>query len=412
MKILQINKFHYLNGGSERHYFDLIKLLEEKGFNVSSFSTIDSRNTHSNYNNYYVNKFSLKSFNALNSLKIFNNKEANLKLEALINNEKPDIAHLHNVYYQISPNIINILKKHNIPVIMTLHDYKLICPNYKLFNQNKICTKCEGKQFYHCFTNKCVKNSYPKSLLAMLEAYYQKHISKAYDKIDVFIAPSQFMKKMCVTFGIPKEKIIVLNNFTEDSNTPFIKKNPSNNYLLYFGRLSKEKGLDFLINTISESINQLPLKIVGTGPLHKQYKTKIKELNAENKIKLIGPKYGNELKELIQDSKAIIIPSIWPENMPISLLEAMLFKKTVIASKIGGIPEIIKNGENGFMFEPNSKTELLSIINNLKNYDLNQIGNNARKKALSLNANDYITELIKIYKNYLNRTKHTNEEHK
>ncbi len=405
MNILQINKFHYLNGGSERHYFDLIKLLEQKNYKVISFSTNDSRNNYSKYSKYFISKISLENFNLKNILNIFYNSEANSKLKQLIKNEKPDIAHLHNVYHQIPLSIARILKKNNIPIVLTLHDYKLICPNYKLFNKNKECHQCEGNKFYKCFTNKCVKNSYSKSFLSMLESYYHTKITKAHNYIDLFIAPSIFMKQICVKYGLPEHKIIVMNNFVNNSlpthQEQELKKYKKPEYILYFGRLSKEKGVDLLVNAFKNTKKNLELKIVGTGPLHKELVKLTLKKSLANKIKILGPKYGLSLKKIIFDAKAVVVPSIWPENMPLAILEAMLMQKVVIASQIGGIPEIIENGKNGFLFKAGSKNKLLKIINNLDNYNLAEISKNAKQKATLFNKQKYCNQLIMQYKNII-----------
>ena len=215
MKILQINKFNYLRGGAERCFLELSKILAEHGNEVITFSMQHEKNLHNQYEKYFTNEVNLNTFSLKNIFKIFYNREAAKKLEALIKKEKPDIAHLHNIYHQISTSIIKVLKKYQIPTVMTLHDYKIICPNYQLFSKNEICYKCQGGKYYNCLVRKCSKNSYAKSFLAMLEAYFNK---KNYDQIDLFIAPSQFMKDICVKFGIPESKIEVIYNFIKTKN--------------------------------------------------------------------------------------------------------------------------------------------------------------------------------------------------
>ncbi len=389
MKILQINKFYYLKGGSERYLFELSKILEENGHKVIPFSTQNNQNEKSEYSKYFIKLINLDKFNIKNIIKFFWNYDAIKQLEKLIKKEKPNIVHLHNIAHQISPAIIHTLKKHNIPIVQTLHDYKLICPNYQLFNRGKICEKCNGGKYYNCIFNKCVKDSFAKSLLATLEAYLHNKILKTYDKVDKFIAPSQFMKDKCVEFGVEEKRIEVVNNFIEASDV----KTNIGGYLLYFGRLSKEKGLEMIYESRIKNQEYL---LVGDGEMKKELENKIKKENIEN-VKLLGYKSGDELNELIQNAKAIIIPSIWYENMPYSMLEAMAIGKIVIASNIGGMAEIIKNGENGFLFEAGNSDELREIIEKLDSSDLEKIGQNAKKSIKKLNKNWHMDRILDIY---------------
>lgn len=398
MKILQINKFYYLRGGSERYVLDFSKILKDKGHKVIPFSTHDSRNERTEYEKYFADKVRLDKFSIKNIFKIFYNYDAINKLKKLIAEEKPDIAHLHNIDYQLSASIIGVLKKHNIPVVQTLHDYKIICPNKKLFSQNEVCAKCLGGRYYNCFLRKCAKESYLKSLLAALEAYWHGKILKNYQKADLFIAPSRFMKDIMVKFGIPAGKIEVVYNFVSSSmqNIENNNQESENNYLLYYGRLAKEKGIDILIDAMKE-LNDEKLKIVGSGSEYENLKIKIRKLKLENKIEMLGPKYGSELKNLIINAKAVILPSVWQENMPLSILEAMALGKVVISSRIGGLPEIIDNSQNGLLFEPGNAHDLAEKIKMLAIIDVELISKSAKNKTKSFNGEAHYLKIIEIY---------------
>lgn len=398
MKILQINKFYFLAGGTERYMFGLSDILEKKGHEIIPFAMQDSRNLPSKYAKYFIKPVNVDKFSPKNIAKLFYNPDAARKLEKLIQAEKPDIAHLHNIAHQMSPAIINVLKKHNIPIIQTLHDYKLICPNYKLFSQGEVCYKCKGQKFYNCTYRKCLKNSRAKSFLAMLEAYWHNLILKTYAKVDLFIAPSRFMRDICVNFGVPENKIKVLHNPID------IEKSEENqnieDYLLYFGRISSEKGIDVLIKAMQILRKDIKLKIVGDGPDLEKYKTQVKKLNSENKIIFLGPKYERELEELIEKAKAIIIPSIWPENMPYSLLESMAKGKTIIASRIGGLPELIKDNINGFLFKAGNVHDLKAKIDELNIKDLYPIGRKAKESLTGLSYASHTDSIVNLYKKF------------
>jgi len=397
MKILQINKFYHLKGGSERYLFELSDILEKNGHTVIPFAMRDSQNIPSKYEAYFPEAVDLDRFSLKNIFKIFHNWDAVRQLERLISQERPDVAHLHNIAYQLTPAIIQVLKKHHIPVVQTLHDYKLICPNYQLFNDGKICHHCQGGKYYRCVLGKCVKKSFAKSLLAALEAYFNKAKNNL---VDVFVAPSRYMQKTCVAFGIPKTKIkqlvypIDLKKF-RNSNGAKEEKNT----LLYFGRLSKEKGLDTLIEAMALVSNEISLQIVGDGPEKESLMKLVEKNNLSARVKFSGAKSGEDLLGAISEAKAVVIPSVWPENMPLSLLESMVMGKVVLVANAGGMPERINNGENGFIFQSGNIQDLALKIEELKNYDLSQIGKKARESAEEFSSEWHYEKIMEIYRN-------------
>ncbi|MFA6393750.1 MAG: glycosyltransferase family 4 protein [Patescibacteria group bacterium] len=410
MKILLINNYHYLRGGAERSYLDTGKILEKNGHEVAYFSMFSARNIFSGWSRFFAKDSETDGRLApagkiSAALNIFYNCQARKKLKELLKEFNPDIAHLHNIYHHLSPSIIHELKKRGIPTVMTLHDYKLTCPNYKLFNKNKYCDKCVGGKYYNCFFGKCVKNSYVKSFLAAFEAYFQRHVLKSYSKIDLFIAPSRFIKNIIVSSGIKEEKVKVINNFVNQESWKAPAGNEKKDYLLYFGRLSKEKGIDTLMEALviakTRGLN-LKLKIAGSGPDKENLELRIKNLELNDSAELLGPKYGDELKRLIIGAKAVIIPSLWPENMPFALLESLAAGKIVIASNIGGIAEIIKHGQNGLLFKTGSADDLAAKLTELDAGENLKIETNAAKTVKGMNAENYMSEISAVYSGLMN----------
>ena len=195
MKILLINKFFFSFGGTETAFFQAAKLLQEQGHEVILFSMAHPENGVSRQSPYFVSQVDFEEMcgwlDKIRGVKrILFGRESQVKLDELLRIEKPDIAHLHNIYHHLSPAIIGTLKNHGVPVVMTLHDYKLVCPAYKLFTRGRICEKCRGKHFFWCFVNKCVKKSYLKSLVCALEVLLHR---KYYNQVDRFISPSRFL---------------------------------------------------------------------------------------------------------------------------------------------------------------------------------------------------------------------------
>ncbi len=418
MKILQIHKYftRKRGGGSVTAFFETIKMLTQKGHEVAVFSMQDKDNNPTSYSKYFTKHFDLnEKSNPCKKMKLASkvlyNFEAKRNLEKLISEEKPDIAHLHNFYHYLSPSIISALKKNNIPVVMTLHDYKLICPNYKLFSKGKVCEKCKGGKYHHCLSNKCLKNSLSGSFLAMLEAYLHQVIG-SYEKVDMFIAPSRFMKNKCMEFGIPEEKIKVIRNpiDIESIGKDIDYSLGEKNYFLYYGRLSQEKGVGDLIKAVSELekenlLGENILHIVGKGPEEENLKNLAKELGVENKVKFLGFRLGKDLMDAVRQAKFVAVPSVWYDNSPMVIAEAQISKKPVLVSDLGGSKESIIEGETGFVFKSGNIKDLSEKIKKilaLQKEERELLGQKGYENIMKINDNETIyQETIGIYESFL-----------
>lgn len=406
MKILLVNKFFFLNGGSETVYFQERDFLINQGHHAIDFSMQHANNYASNYSRYFVSNIDYhgehtghieKITRTLKTAKSFiSNKEAINKIETLISDERPQIAHLHNIYHQLTPAIIPVLKNAGIKVILTLHDYKLICPAYYMLNKNDICNACAGKHFFQATLNRCQEGTLSKSLLLSLEAYWHKYF-KSYEMVDMFLTPSQFMANIMAENRIDREKIVVLHNGidTNKCNLSTI----DNDYILYIGRLSQVKGIETLLRAYKEIKIKIPLKIVGTGPdkdkLQRQYP----------EAEFTGYKSGSELIKLITEASFSVVPSEWYENCSMSVLESMAYGKPVIGSDIGGIPEQITNGESGFLFEPGNVRELAEKISYLiGNKELRHDMGKASRRIINekYSLDEHCNKLMNIYGKIIN----------
>lgn len=364
MKVLLINKFHYLKGGSETYYFGQIEALKALGHEVVCFAMKDKENlpcdqaeffvTNVDYNNNggFRSKLSaVKSF--------FYSKEAAEKMEKLIEKEHPDIAHIGLLHRQITFSVVEILKKHKIPIVMTIHDLIFACPNYTMLCHGEVCEKCVEGSIVNCVINKCVKDSVSKSILAGAEKLYllRKHY---YDEIDLYITECNFYKKMMEKSRITKSRIITMSNFLPIDQKYGYKKD-HNDYLLYFGRFSDEKGILTLLKAHKRSECKYRMIIVGKGPSTGKMSEYIRQNDLTN-IELPGAIYGKEMENLVEKAKMVIVPSEWYENCPYAMLQAMARGKIVIASRTGGLPELIDDKKTGFLFKPGDETDLLEKI--------------------------------------------------
>jgi len=401
MRVLSVNKFHYLKGGSETYYFSLNKLLSQHGHEVISFSMKDEKNIPNVYSEYYVENIDYsKKTTLINKVrlaaKFIYSFEAAEKLDRLITDYKPDIAHLHIFQHQLSPSILWTLKKHGIPVVYTAHDFKMICPNYKMLAQGEICEACKGGRYLSCLQKRCISGSLFNSLLNVKEAYVHK-ILKSYDIIGRIITPSNFYREKFIEFGIDSEKVKYVPNFLFEADyTPAYS---FKDYFVYAGRLSDEKGVDTLLQAMKRVEGKL--KIAGTGPTEERLKAYTKDEGLENKVEFIGYKTGDELKNILKDAMFVVVPSKWYENAPYSILEAMASGKAVIGSNIGGIPELIRNDVTGLIFQPENSQDLAGKINQLLDSPelITDFGKRAREAfERYYGSEEHYKRILEIYK--------------
>ena len=399
MKILLANKFFHLNGGSETVFFQEREFLLQQGHNVVDFSMADERNIASPYSGFFIKNIDFQKNVSLKgkvqqAISFVHSSEAVSKLEQLLVQEKPDIAHLHNIYHQLTPSIIPVLKKHGVKVVVTLHDCKLICPSYlALKKDGKICDACQGKSFWKPFIANC-QNSRIQGLLLSIEAYWHKW-KRSYGGVDLFLAPSCFLADLTAK-RIAADKIQILHNGidTDKYQANFSDKG----YALYFGRLSKEKGVTTLLQAHKYLAADLPLKIVGTGPLEEELRKDYPT------VKFLGYQSGQSLHDLIANAAFVVVPSEWYENCSMVVLESMAFGKPVIGSRIGGIPEQVEDGKTGFLFEMGNVRKLTRKMTVLmKNSTLLvEMGRAAREKLeKEYSLAEHNQQLLRIYSDLL-----------
>lgn len=362
MKILMANKFFYIKGGSETYQFSLKRLLEEHGHQVIDFSMKDPNNFDSPYSDYFVDHIDYTDrnlrTNIKNGLKIIYSLEAKKKLERLVEETKPDLAHLHLFQHQLSTSILDVLKKHGVPMVYTAHEFKMVCPNYKMLSHGRLCEACKGHHYFSCVKNRCVKDSAVKSLICFAEARVNQWRGQ-YDKIGRIITPSAFYRDKLIEFGVKPERVVHICNFLGKDREPPPCRGGS--YYLYMGRLSEEKGVSTLIQAFKTL--GLPLKIVGTGPDESLLKESCTGGDA-SAIEFYGFLSGRNLKVLLEHAKALVLPSEWYENGPYSAIEALQAAKPLIVSDLGGNPELVN--QNGFVFSHGQPRSLSAAVASLE----------------------------------------------
>lgn len=396
MKILMVNKFLYPKGGAETYVLKLGRILETHGHEVEYFGLANEKNTVGNRLGLAVSDMDfsrgvLKNLKA--PLRIVYNAEAAGKFRKLLEAFRPDVVHLNNIQFHLTPSVILEAESYRkrtgrrVKIIYTAHDYQLICPSHGLFDRKfQICEKCLGGNYTHCLRTKCIKNSRAKSLLGMLDAYFWKW-NRAYSYIDTIICCSAFLKAKLDTQARFREKTVALHNFVDTVAPMDVQKEP---YVLEFGHLSEDKGT----LTLLEAAKRMPeteFVFAGFGAAEK-------EITKVPNARYAGFKTGKELELLIRKAAVSVYPSRWYENCPFSVIESQMYGTPVLGSRIGGIPELIAEGITGELFEAGNADSLEQALRKLLSEEglLERYAENCRRQKFET-PDSYYKTLMGIY---------------
>jgi glycosyltransferase involved in cell wall biosynthesis len=283
--------------------------------------------------------------------------EARKRFRRLLGDTRPDVVHLQNFRRHLTFSIVPVAKKLGIPVVMTAHDYDLICPSSLLLAGGQVCSACGGRHFYRAALKKCKQGSLAGSLAVALEGYFMKMMR--YDRlIDVVVTPSRFARDKMVECGFDPARVRVINNFIDAAEYRPVYE--SEGHVLWAGRLTAEKGVDVLLDAAA-ALPGTRFLIVGDGPCRpdlEQHALKLGLGNAE----FLGYVERGTLLGLVGKSLLVAMPSVWYENFPYAILEAFALGKPVVASKIGGMPELVTEGQTGMLFNAGDAAGLAEKI--------------------------------------------------
>lgn len=402
MKILMVNKFHYLKGGSEKYYFDLANLLKENGHEVAFFSMKDEKNIKTDCKEYFVEPIDLNTGSKLKAFDVIYSKDNKKKMEEALEDFKPDIVHLNNFQRQLSASIIEPIKKRNIPIVFTAHDVQAICPAITMMDNDKnICERCIGGKYSNCIKKKCNKGSTLKSAIGAIEGKYYRNKKIYTEKIDKIISPSEFYKSKFIEDGVQAEKVVAMHNFVDVEQ--YNVELQDDGYALYIGRLSKEKGILNLINAFSK-LDSGKLYIAGEGSEKDNIEKIIRENNLEQRVELLGFLSKADVIDWTRRCRFTVVPSIWYENCPYSVMETLAIGKTVIGANIAGIPELVKDNRSGFIYkydDINDLADKMRILFEDKSL-AEEFGKKAKIDASEFYAkNVYYKKIMDIYENLI-----------
>lgn len=365
MKILLVNKFLYPNGGSETYIFKLGSYLQSQGHEVQYFGMEHEGRIVGNRVEAYTSNMDFHKGRKLAKvtypIKTIYSSEARKKIRLVLEDFQPDVCHLNNFNYQLTPSIILEIRKwekqtgHRCRIVYTAHDYQLICPNHMCHNPNthENCEKCLGGHFLNCTKGRCIHSSLAKSVIGTFEATFWKWMG-VYKQLDAIICCSNFMKSKLDTNPVLAEKTVVMHNFIDPIEQKTVQKKE---YVLYFGRFSQEKGIATLVQAAKE-LPDIPFVFAGSGPL--EYL-----LDDVPNIKNVGFQTGVALEMLIREARFSVYPSEWYENCPFSVMESQMYGTPVLGADIGGIPELIQVGETGILFKSGNQTSLIQQLKQL-----------------------------------------------
>jgi len=348
-RLLAINNYYYDRGGSEAIFFAHNRMLEELGWDIVPFSMEHPQNHATPYAKYFIEdldahgKYSLMQ-KVSRIPKVIYSFEARRKLDQLLRVVQPDIAHGHNIYHHISPSILSLLKGRGIPTVLTLHDLKIACPAYNMLAPDGVCERCKGGKIHNVVRNRCINGSAAMSFVIMLEAAVHKLLGSYERYVDAFVVPSRFYIEKFSEWGMPASRFRYVPNFVDVGR--YSPRYETGNAFLYFGRVIRQKGVGTLIRAAAAARSKL--LIAGTGPEMEEMKALAASLQAD--VTFLGHLSGQQLHETIGSCRAVVLPSEWYENAPVSLLEAYALGKPVIGARIGGIPEMIRENETGACF--------------------------------------------------------------
>jgi len=407
VRVLFLNNFCYLRGGSEKVLFEEMRILGEAGHDVEIYSRGHEKNVPTKFEQYFpppldTERLGLSPATVRTVKELIYSDTSRRGLRKAIDQFGPDIAHAHNIYGRLSLSVLDELKAAGVPVVLTLHDYKLLCPSYLMLNHGRICERCRGSRFYNAVITKCHRNSYLASSVYAMEAWFN-HVFRKYESVRYFISPSMFLRHKAIEFGWDPDKIIHIRNFVDKQAMAAFAV--QGDYCLFLGRLSAEKGVKTLLRAL-KGLPSIPrLVVAGDGPDREA----LGKLAKENilPVDFTGYVQGAELEKVIMGAKVVILPSEWYENAPLSLLEALAHGKPVIGARIGGIPEMIDDGINGYLFEPGNVADLLMKLEALLGMPgdrVMEMGRAARRKVeREYSAEAHYTRLIAAYGSILGK---------
>jgi glycosyltransferase involved in cell wall biosynthesis len=366
MRILHVNKFLYRAGGAEGYMFDVAELQRAAGHDVTFFGMQDDRNEPLPYADAFAPHVTLDPMppgvrvRLTTASRMYWNRPAASGLATVLDEFRPDVVHLHNIYHQLSPSILRPIAERDVPAVMTLHDYKLVCPTYLMLDHGKLCDACVGGHFSQAVRRRCKDGSLTQSLLLASEVALHHRLG-AYGPIRVFVCPSRFMLDTMRRGGVYPDRLRHLPHFAHVGSAPAAQSTTTEPVVLFAGRLSEEKGPDVIVRAAARLPEGLRVEIAGDGPRRAELERLAADV-APGRVHFHGRLPKDQLDARLAACRVVVVPSRCHENQPMSILEAYGFGTPVVASRLGGIPELVVEGTTGLLVEPDDPAALAAAV--------------------------------------------------
>ncbi len=411
--VLQVNKFHHPRAGAETVYLQTRELLEERGHTVLDFAMRHPDNIASAYSDTFGPERTYgegdggRLQRVRDAVASIYSTSARAALSRLLDEHRPDVAHLHNIYHQLTLSVVDELAGRNIPMVLTLHDWKVACPAYTLFTEGAPCRRCPTSGLSNAIKHRCVKGSAAASALAAAEAALARRRG-TYLKIDRFIAPSAFAAEVACLGGIPRDRVDVVPNFLTDGEfAAFSGERASEPILLYAGRLDATKGIRQMLAAFAALPDEgATLRIAGAGELEGEIRDAAR---ADSRIDFVGRLPREALFEEFARARALLLPSVWEDNGPLVLLESQAMGLASIVSDRGGAPEFVRDNVDGLVVSPEDIPALTAAMRRVidDGPGADQWGREARARVLEHNtASVHYRSLMSVYHRALAREEH------
>jgi len=363
-KLLSLNSYNYRRGGSDVVFLEHDAMFRAQGWDTAVMAMHHPKNEPSPWSRFFVDEIEFgHEYGVMDKLamagKVIYSGEAKRKISALLDGFPADVAHAHCIYHHLSPSVLVELSRRGIPTVMTAHDLKLACPAYKMLNRGGVCEKCRSGNLLHVVANRCIRDSLPVSALIMLESAVHKSLGLYRRNLDRVVAPSLFYKQKLMEWGWPERQLAYIPNYVDAA--AYTPRYEPGDYFFYFGRLAMEKGVATLIRAAAQA--KVKLRIAGTGPEGDALKALAAEAGGD--VEFLGFVSDEPLWKWVCEARAIVLPSEWYENAPMSVLEAYACGKPVIGAQIGGIPEMVRADETGLLFGSGKTDELADSMHRL-----------------------------------------------
>jgi glycosyltransferase involved in cell wall biosynthesis len=364
MKILHVNKFLYRRGGAEAYMLDLAELQAGAGHDIEFFGMKHPLNMSARFERHFPEQldFNPPPASARGRIavagRLLYSPSAMRGMDAVLAEYRPDVVHLHNIYHQLSPSILRPVRKHGVPAVMTLHDYKLACPTYLFLAHGQVCEACLGGRFHQAIRKRCNNGSLVSSSLNAIELSLHT-VTKAYSPVRVFLCPSAFLLDKMTAAGVFPDRLRHVPNFVDAS--AIATKQTAGGGIVYGGRLAHEKGVDVLVEAAARLGSALD--VAGDGPHRSALEELARRVGAD--VRWHGLLSRPDLHELVRSCSVSVLPSRCHENQPLGVLESFACAVPVVGTTLGGIPDIVRPGVDGDLVAPNDPGALARSLERL-----------------------------------------------